>query len=74
MSARRVAATRRAPRLLRLLARLEGPQTLGRGPWFWGGFALVVAAAMAYPLLEDGYTVGNTIYFSTGCSWRSASA
>lgn len=56
-------AARRPPGLLRLLARLEGPQTLGRGPWFWLGFAAVVAAAVAYPLTEDSYTVGNTIYF-----------
>jgi len=43
--------------------RLQGPQTLGRGPWFWTGFAIVVALAAAYPLFEDAYTVGNTIYF-----------
>lgn len=43
--------------------RLQGPQTLGRGPWFWTGFVLVVALAAAYPLFEDAYTVGNTIYF-----------
>ena len=58
-----MATARRTPRLLRLLARLEGPQTLGRGPWFWCGFAAIVALAIAYPLTEDGYTVGNTIYF-----------
>ena len=46
-----------------LLRRLEGPQTLGRGRWFWSGFALLLALAAAYPLLEDAYTVGNTIYF-----------
>lgn len=46
-----------------LLSRLEGPQTLGRGPAFWAGFALVLAAAVAYPLLADGYTVGNAAYF-----------
>lgn len=46
-----------------LLRRLEGPQTLGRGRWFWLGFAVTVALASAYPLLEDPYTVGNTIYF-----------
>ncbi len=58
-----VATTRRRPRLLRLFARLEGPQTLGQGPWFWCGFAAVALAAMAYPLLEDSYAVGNTVYF-----------
>ena len=52
---------RRTP--LRLLRRLEGPQTLGRGPAFWGVAALAVALAAAYPLVTDSYTVGNTIYF-----------
>ncbi|MEH3063305.1 MAG: branched-chain amino acid ABC transporter permease [Methylobacterium radiotolerans] len=46
-----------------LLRRLEGPQTLGRGPAFWTVFALAVAAAVAYPWFADGYTVGNTAYF-----------
>ena len=58
-----MAGSGRRPRPLRLLARLEGPQTLGRGPWFWAGFAVALAIAAVYPLLEDGYTVGNTIYF-----------
>lgn len=47
----------------RLAARLQGPQTAGRGPLFWAGFVAVVALACAYPLMTDGYTVGNTIYF-----------
>jgi len=46
-----------------LLRRLEGPQTLGRGRWFWLGFAVAVGIACGYPLIEDSYTVGNTIYF-----------
>lgn len=46
-----------------ILRRLEGPQTLGRGRWFWLGFAVAVALAAGYPLLQDAYTVGNTIYF-----------
>jgi urea transport system permease protein len=46
-----------------LLRRLEGPQTLGRGRWFWLGFVAVVIGAATYPLLQDAYTVGNTIYF-----------
>ena len=46
-----------------LLRRLEGPQTLGRGPWFWAGFGVALILATAYPLLQDAYTVGNTIYF-----------
>jgi urea transport system permease protein len=46
-----------------LLRRLEGPQTVGRGRAFWTLFAIVLAAACAYPLVVDGYTVGNTAYF-----------
>ncbi len=45
------------------LRRLEGPQTVGRGPAFWALFAIVLAFACAYPLFSDGYTVGNTVYF-----------
>jgi branched-chain amino acid transport system permease protein len=47
----------------RFLKRLEGPQTVGRGPLFWILFAVVVVAAAGYPLTADGYTVGNTVYF-----------
>jgi ABC-type branched-subunit amino acid transport system permease subunit len=47
------------------LALLEGPQTLGRGPLFWSGAGLVLLIAIGYPLLADGYTVGNTVYFFT---------
>ena len=53
--------TRRLP-FIRLL---EGPQTLGRGPLFWSAACAVLIAALAYPLLADGYTVGNTVYFFT---------
>jgi ABC-type branched-subunit amino acid transport system permease subunit len=53
--------TRRLP-FIRLL---EGPQTLGRGPLFWSAAGAVLIAALAYPLLADGYTVGNTVYFFT---------
>lgn len=49
--------------LLAMFRRLEGPQTVGRGPAFWSLFALVLVAALAYPLFSDGYTVGNTVYF-----------
>jgi urea transport system permease protein len=51
-----------APRFIRLL---EGPQTIGRGLWFWLAAAIVLLAALAYPQLADGYTVGNTVYFFT---------
>lgn len=43
--------------------RLEGPQTVGRGPAFWSLFAVAMVIALAYPLFSDGYTVGNTVYF-----------
>jgi len=46
-----------------MFRRLEGPQTVGRGPTFWGLFAVVLLVALAYPLFSDGYTVGNTVYF-----------
>ena len=52
----------RRPLLVRALSRLEGPQTLGRGPLFWVGAAVVVALAAGYPLISDPYTVGNTVY------------
>ncbi|MAU96584.1 MAG: ABC transporter permease [Fulvimarina sp.] len=42
---------------------LEGPQTLGKGPGFWGGFTTIVALACLYPLFADGYDVGNNVYF-----------
>ncbi len=44
---------------------LEGPQTLGRGPWFWALFVVVVIAGFIYPQFTDGYTVGNVAYFFT---------
>lgn len=49
--------------LSRIFKRLEGPQTMGKGPVFWPAFAIVVAVALAYPLFADGYDVGNNIYF-----------
>lgn len=36
---------------------------MGRGQLFWAGFAVVVVAAVLYPLFIDGYTVGNSVYF-----------
>lgn len=49
--------------MLRLLRHLEGPQTMGKGPAFWAGFALLLVGAIIYPLFIDGYTVGNNVYF-----------
>ncbi|KQT84131.1 branched-chain amino acid ABC transporter permease [Aurantimonas sp. Leaf443] len=54
---------RSSSKTARWLALLEGPQTLGKGPRFWAPFALVLAAACAYPLFADGYDVGNNVYF-----------
>jgi branched-chain amino acid transport system permease protein len=54
---------KRRPFIVRLISRLEGPQTLGRGWRFWAGAAVVLALAAIYPLLTDSYTVGNTVYF-----------
>jgi len=45
----------------------EGPQTLGRGRVFWLGFLAILAVAFGYPLVSDGYTVGNVAYFFTWC-------
>ena len=47
----------------RVLRLVDGPQTLGQGRWFWSGFVVVLALALAYPAMTDGYTVGNTVYF-----------
>jgi urea transport system permease protein len=50
---------------LSFFARLNGPQTKGANPPFWIGFALLVAAAYAFPFFSDDYTVGNIAYFFT---------
>lgn len=44
-------------------ALLEGPQTMGRGPRFWSGAGVVLLLALLYPLVADGYDVGNNVYF-----------
>jgi ABC-type branched-subunit amino acid transport system permease subunit len=53
----------RASVLTTWLGRLEGPQTLGRGPLFWTAAGLVLVAAALYPAFVDGWTVGNAAYF-----------
>lgn len=53
----------RSTGLHRTLARLEGPQTLGKGRIFWLIAAAVVLAAALYPLFADAWTVGNAAYF-----------
>lgn len=55
--------TERRNALRRAVAHLEGPQTFGSGPVFWGLVALAVATAVAYPLFADAWTVGNAAYF-----------
>ncbi|MGN7871325.1 ABC transporter permease subunit [Paracoccus sp. 22332] len=50
-------------RLRSALRLIEGPQTIGRGPRFWVGFAIVLACACAYPIFADSYDVGNNVYF-----------
>lgn len=52
---------RRGPALW--LSRLEGPQTVGRGPVFWLLVVAAVAAGALYPFFTDAWTVGNTAYF-----------
>ncbi|HEY0789617.1 MAG TPA: branched-chain amino acid ABC transporter permease [Chthoniobacterales bacterium] len=47
------------------LPALNGPQTKGAGRPFWAGFALLIAAAYAFPFFSDDYTVGNVAYFFT---------
>jgi urea transport system permease protein len=46
-----------------MLKLLNGPQTLGRGPVFWISAAVVLAAALIYPIFADPYDVGNFGYF-----------
>lgn len=49
--------------MLRALRAFNGPQTMGNGPAFWTGFAIVLLLAAAYPFGFDPYDVGNTAYF-----------
>jgi urea transport system permease protein len=46
-----------------MLKLLDGPQTLGNGPRFWAGFAVVLALVLIYPLFASPYDVGNFAYF-----------
>ena len=49
--------------MLNVLRMLEGPQTLGRGKSFWGGFVVVILAAALMPAYVEDYTVNNFAYF-----------
>lgn len=44
-------------------SRLEGPQTMGRGPAFWAAMGYLVLVACVYPAFSNDYTVGNVAYF-----------
>ena len=46
-----------------LLSLLNGPQTFGRGRGFWATAIAVFVVAVLFPLVGDGYTVGNIAYF-----------
>ena len=58
-----VSKTSSGSRARTFLTRLEGPQTMGRGPAFWTAVTVAAAAAAAYPLIADAWTVGNAAYF-----------
>jgi urea transport system permease protein len=47
----------------RLLALLDGPQTLGRGHAFWSAFIVAVVAAAALPLFVGAFAITNLTYF-----------
>jgi len=49
-------------RLSALRDALEGPNTLGNSRAFWIGFAVIVAALLAYPMLRSSYYVSNTAF------------
>ena len=58
-----ISKTSSGSRARTFLTRLEGPQTMGRGPAFWIAVTVAAAAAAAYPLIADAWTVGNAAYF-----------
>ena len=46
-----------------VLSLVNGPQTFGNGRGFWAAALAVLLAALLYPVVADGYTVGNLAYF-----------
>lgn len=46
-----------------MLKLLNGPQTMGNGPWFWSAFIAVLGVLLLYPLFASAYDVGNFAYF-----------
>lgn len=57
------AAPARTSMLRGAFTRLEGPQTMGRGPGFWALIGLLVLGGALYPAFADAWTVGNAAYF-----------
>ncbi len=49
----------------RFVGLLEGPQTLGRGPVFWGGFVALLVFLLSLPMWVEAFTVNNIAYFFT---------
>ena len=47
----------------RVLTLLDGPQTLGGGPFFWAAFAVIVACAALIPQFVNAFAVSNLTYF-----------
>jgi urea transport system permease protein len=45
-----------------LFSLLNGPQTFGNSRAFWGAAATLFVLALLYPIVADGYTVGNLAY------------
>jgi branched-chain amino acid transport system permease protein len=47
----------------RVLALLDGPQTLGGGRLFWAAFSVIVAVAALMPQFANAFVVSNLAYF-----------
>lgn len=47
----------------KLVALLNGPQTMGRGKGFWVGFVVICLAAAFLPTYVEDFTVNNVAYF-----------
>lgn len=52
-------APSRRPFWQRIAQALDGPQSLGSGPWFWSALAVAFLALLAYPLAALEYSVSN---------------
>jgi ABC-type branched-subunit amino acid transport system permease subunit len=46
-----------------LLRQLNGPHDLGRGPVFWAGMVLLVAAFLAYPAVASAFAATNVAFY-----------